>query len=254
MRTAPLAEDRLTRPEALGFHERGYVGPITLCAPHEMARIRERIEREVLPTPGPDPAQPLHCRHLDRQVIHELVTHPAIVIRAVSLLGADLMCWSSNCWIKEPGAGEIPWHQDFRCWPLEPALNLTAWIAIDTVDEENGCVRLIPGSHRRLLPEVRDPGGGFATRADPAGIDEDEAVPMALAPGQCFLFNERLLHQSNPNRSGRRRFGFTVRLTATWVHVRQDHPQQTFPGHSNLLVHGADRAGINRIHRHAPAR
>jgi ectoine hydroxylase-related dioxygenase (phytanoyl-CoA dioxygenase family) len=246
------AEQRLTREEAIAYHQRGYLGPITLCSPEVMAAIRERIELEVLPTSGPNPDLASHCRHLDHRAVHDLVTHPAIVGRAASLLGEDLMCWSSNFWIKEPGGAAIPWHQDFRYWPLEPVINLTAWIALGDVDEENGCVRVIPGSHVRQCPEVANPGGAFATMADPAAFDASAAVPMNLRAGQCFLFNERLLHGSEANRSPRRRLGFAVRIAPTWVHLRQDLPRQTFRGHSNLLLHGADRVGINRVHAHAP--
>jgi ectoine hydroxylase-related dioxygenase (phytanoyl-CoA dioxygenase family) len=250
--TTAIHEPPLSREDILAYRDRGYLGPITVCSPDEMAIIRGRIEREVLPTTGPNPANPTQCRHLDRRVIHDLVTHPAVIARVVPLLGSDLMCWSSNFWVKEPGADEIPWHQDSRYWPLEPMLNLTAWIAIDAADEDNSCVRVIPGSHRRDYAETVDGRAGWRSRVDPALFDESQAVPMALAPGQCFLFNERLLHQSNPNRSSRRRIGLAVRLTTTWVHLRRHEHQNSFPEHSNLLVHGEDRVGINRIHTTAP--
>jgi ectoine hydroxylase-related dioxygenase (phytanoyl-CoA dioxygenase family) len=243
----------LSRAEILAYRDRGYLGPITLCSPDEMAEIRGRIDREVLRTTGPNPTNPSQCRHLDRRVVHDLVTHPAVIGRAVSLLGPDVMCWASNFWMKEAGGDEIPWHQDSRYWPLEPMLNVTAWIAIDQADEENSCVRVVPGSHRREYPETVDERAGWRSRVDPALIDEAQVVPMVLAPGQCFLFNERLLHQSNPNRSSRRRLGLAVRLTTTWVHLRRHEHRHSFPEHSNLLVHGEDRAGINRIHTTAPS-
>jgi hypothetical protein len=72
-------------------------------------------------------------------------------------------CWSSNAWIKEPGVHEIPWHQDFLYWPLEPALNDTAWIAIEAADRANGCVNIIQLSHGTNLPQVRHEGAGYST-------------------------------------------------------------------------------------------
>ena len=51
--------------------------------------------------------------YLDCPLIHELATHPAVVKRMAALYGPDLLLWRTNFFVKEPGAKEIPWHQDF---------------------------------------------------------------------------------------------------------------------------------------------
>jgi len=237
----------LSPDEAARFHEQGYLGPFALCSPDEMAALRRRIETDVLPTDGSNPRNRLQCRHLDRRVVHDIVTDPAILDRVASLLGDDLILWATYFFNKEPGGAEIPWHQDFNYWPLEPVVNLSAWIAIDPVTTENSCVRILPGSHKKIVPHVpsRD-GMAFGEEADPACIDDTRAVDMELAPGEFFLFNERLLHQSNPNRSDRRRLGLTARFTVPFVRVEHDRAP-LFPGHCNVLVRGEDRMGFNRL-------
>jgi ectoine hydroxylase-related dioxygenase (phytanoyl-CoA dioxygenase family) len=237
----------LCREEVDCFHERGFLGPFALCSPAEMGDLRTRVENEVLSTPGPNPKNPLQCRHLDRRVVHDLVTGPAILDRMASLFGEDLILWATYFFNKEPGGKEIPWHQDFNYWPLEPVVNLSAWIAVDPATRENSCVRIIPGSHKKIVRHVpsRD-GMAFGEEADPAEIDESKAVEMELRPGEFFLFNERLLHQSNRNDSNRRRLGLTCRVTVPLVRIEHDRPP-LFPGHANVVVRGADRMGFNRL-------
>ena len=71
-----------------------------------------------------------------------------------SLYGPDLLLWRTNFFIKEPGAKEIPWHQDFNYWPLEPPIIISAWIAVDSATLENSCLQIVPGSHRKVVPHV----------------------------------------------------------------------------------------------------
>ncbi len=243
---ATLAQG-LDRVQVLRFHEDGYLGPFALCTPEEMAGIRARIEQEVLTRDGPNPKSRDHNRHLDSRVVYDLAAHSEILSRAATLFGPDLVCWSSNFFTKEPGGKEIPWHQDFNYWPIDPPLNLSAWLAIDRVTEENSCCRIIPGSHHKIVPHISAAEGmAFGEMADPRGVDESKAIPMELEPGEFFLFNERLLHQSHRNRSSRRRMGFAVRLTLPFVKVPHDVPP-LFPGHRAVLVAGEDRFGLNRL-------
>ena len=103
--------------------------------------LKHQPEIEViLKTDAPDHKNRVHNRHLDYPLIYELATHPSIVERMTSLYGPDLLLWRTNFFVKEPGAKEIPWHQDFNYWPLEPPIIISAWIAIDSATLENSCL------------------------------------------------------------------------------------------------------------------
>jgi len=237
----------LTAAEVAQFQELGYLGPYTLCSVEAMAAIRTRIETEVLTSDGPNPKNRLQCRHLDHRFLYELCAHPAVLERARCLFGPDLVLWATYFFNKEPGGSEIPWHQDFNYWPLEPVVNLSVWLAIDAVTVENACVNLIPGSHKKIVPHVRSREGmAFGEEADPTQVDASKAIPMELAPGQFFLFNERTLHQSHKNTSQKRRMGMTMRLTVPLVKLVHDKPP-LFPGHANIQLCGTDPLGFNRL-------
>jgi len=229
------------------YHDNGYLGPFTAVSEEEMAAIRAHIDDNVLQRDGPNPRTRVQSRHMDSAVVYDLATHPAIVERMASILGPDLIMWATNFFIKEEGGSEIPWHQDINFWPLEPPINISAWIAIDNVTIENSCVRLIPGSHKRSIPHIAaDQGMAFGEMADPAYFDEGQAINMELRPGQFFLFTERLLHHSFANRSSLRRMGMSIRVTLPIVAIDQKNPP-LHPGHTAILVHGRDSMGFNRL-------
>lgn len=233
---------RLGRDEIDHFHREGFLGPYMLCTPREMDDLRAQLEQRGIT----DESYRAHqSRHLDQRLVYDLCVHPAVIERIACLIGPDLTLWRSNFFNKEPGDKEIPWHQDINYWPIEPALNISAWLAIDAVTAENSCVQVIPGSHRTMVPHIpATKDQKFKEQADPAYIDTSKAVNMELKPGEFFLFTERLLHHSEPNRSNKRRLGLSVRVTMPFVKVESE---QLFKGHGVILVRGVDHYGFNHM-------
>ena len=211
-----------------------------------MDRTRQGIDT-VLESNGFTGDPTLH-RHLDARIVHDLCADPAIVERAAGLLGPDLLVWHSRFFDKPPGSGPIPWHQDMAFWPIEPDVCVTAWIAIDRADKGNGCVEVIPGSHRRQVPHVASTGTGrFGQKAAPDYVDENAKVTIELEPGQFFLFDRWLLHGSPANESNRRRLGLSVRIVPAYVRVDFERMSPRPPQLGAQVVHGEDRFGLNRI-------
>jgi len=235
----------LSRDEVNFFVGNGYLGPYAAMTPAEMTPVREAIEANVLNTDGPNPRRPMQSRHMDNAAVYDLASHPAIIERIAGLLGPDVVVWTTNFWLKEPGGAEIPWHQDINFWPIEPPVNVSAWVAIDEVTVENACVQVIPGSHRQFLQHSRAPAEmAIAEMVDPNAYDAGTAVNMELKPGEFFLFSERLLHASSKNTSDRRRLGLSIRITVPFVHIFQD--SHLHPGHTAILAKGKDVMGFNR--------
>lgn len=245
---ATMANEYALSPnEVMQFHIEGYLGPFQLMAPEEMVRLDAELERCVFQTGGPSPIAPQQSRHIDCPLVYDLATRPQILDRAESLYGPDLILWATYFFSKPSGGKEIPWHQDSNYWPLEPVINLSAWIAIDHCDIENACVRLIPGSHKRTIPHIpADDGMEFSEMADPAYFDPSQAIPMELLPGEFFLFNEKVLHSSPPNLSLRRRRGMTARFTIPIVRIEHDSPP-LHEGHRAIVVRGEDRMGFKKL-------
>jgi len=234
----------LSSEEVKQFHQNGFHGPFTVHSPGEMEKIRNVIDSTVLPTEGPNKKVNTTMRHLDKKVIYDLCTHEEITGRIRGILGPHLLLWAGTMWNKMPGGKEIPWHQDLNYWPIEPIINLTAWIAVDEVKVENSCLELIPGSHKKIIPHIKTEGKWFQEEADPNYFDTNERVQFPMQPGQCILFNEKLLHHSEPNHSSLRRLAIAPRFTIPIVRIDHD---ALFPGHAAILVRGEDYMGFNRL-------
>lgn len=133
---------------------------------------------------------------------------------------------------KPPGhPHETPWHQDLSYYvrPVAPAgmvsprAGIQFWIALDDVDEENGCMEFVPGVHRGPLFEHRiasgdpDDEGRLLAMTDPAtDLDLSTVVVGAIPAGGCTLHRETTPHYTPPNRSSsrpRRAYIFTVSAT-----------------------------------------
>jgi ectoine hydroxylase-related dioxygenase (phytanoyl-CoA dioxygenase family) len=126
-------------------------------------------------------------------------------------------------------------------------LCISAWIAIDAVGPHNGCVEVIPGSHRWQLTHVASSGTGrFGLRAEPTELDVSSAVPIELEPGQFFLFDRWLVHRSPVNRSNAPRIGLSARFTTPAVRVDCKRLVARTPAYGVQLVRGSDHFGYNR--------
>lgn len=237
----------LTPDERAKYETQGYVGPFTAFDPVEMERVRRIICDTVLRTPTPyAPVHPNKVRHLDSRTVFDVCQAPPIVDRVASVYGPDLLLWASTVFDKPPardGALEsYPWHKESYYWDLDPMQGVSAWLALTEATQDNGCMELIPGSHRCDIPWIQedDPRNSlwFSGRAaDPARFSDKDRVQMILEPGQFFLFSESLLHRSNPNDSQTRRCGLSMRYTQPSVRIRGAPP--------SILVRGRDGFGHN---------
>ena len=135
---------------------------------------------------------------------------------------------------------------------IVPATNVSAWLALTESDRGNGCVKVIPGTHRKWYDTSEVEGSGMFNRGlwlD--GFDDAEADYIELEAGQFFLFNESLVHGSDPNPSDRDRTGVVYRYTPTSTRVlegrRIDESGMPLARWHAILVHGRDEHGHNRL-------
>jgi ectoine hydroxylase-related dioxygenase (phytanoyl-CoA dioxygenase family) len=230
--------------------ERGFLPVVDVLTHDEANRCRasfDTLEREV----GPETAEVrILDRHLDVEFVWRLATHLRVLDPVEAVLGPDILLLASNFFCKYPaeerGERFVAWHQDVTYWGLEPPRAITAWIAIDDADVENGCMSVIPGSHRLgiLMHGKSDRAGNLLSinQEVPDGlVDEARAVSMPLRAGQMSLHDGMLLHGSHPNRSRRRRSGLAVRFTTP--DVRQVAPNSLRGYYRPVLVRGIDRHG-----------
>lgn len=165
-------------------------------------------------------------QHFAEPFIHDLATHPALLAAVAEILGPefDLLATHFFCKYGEgaPAAKFVAWHQDVTYWGLEPPVAVTAWLAIDDADVENGCMRVLPGTHAagiRAHGTASQSGNLLSVNQEvPVSAEEEaSAVDLPLKAGFASLHDGCLIHGSLPNRSLRRRCGLTIRYVPTHV-------------------------------------
>lgn len=143
-----------------------------------------------------------------------LVTDPRLQRIARAFLGPDLACFTAHYICKPAYDGQaVLWHQDGSYWNLEPMNGLTLWVAIDRSGSDNGCLRMLPASHRLpLLPVMArdDVPNMLASSVGAEYIDESCAVEIHLEPGDVSIHHPNIIHGSQPNTSAHRRCGLDI--------------------------------------------
>lgn len=137
------------------------------------------------------------------------------------LLGTEVEAKNMQWFNKPPRIGkETPAHQDGYYFMLEPNEALTMWLAIDSVDEKNGCVRYIPASHKNgMRPYTASNVLGFSQGiSDYHAEDQAMEIPMIVEPGDIIIHHSLTIHRADPNTSVRTRKGLGFIYYSTLAH------------------------------------
>ena len=225
--------------EVAAYHRDGFHFPVRALTTSEAAGYRRGLEAHEAKSGAPLQGNWRHKTHLLFTWADELAHHPAILDAVEDVIGPDILCWTTNFFIKEAKSpGFVSWHQDATYWGLEPDDVVTAWVALTKSDLASGCMKVIPGTQTAAqIPHVdtfhKD---NLLSRGQEVAVavDEAQAVDIVLQPGEISLHHIKLVHGSAPNLSDNRRIGFALRYIPT--HVRQTKVRD-----SAMLVRGVDR-------------
>lgn len=220
------------------YRDEGYVAPVRVMSEARAAQLRERLEAVERAQGGPLQGAMRHKSHLLFTWLSELV-HDSVILDAVEdLYGPDLLCWTTNFFIKEARhPAFVSWHQDSTYWGLSSPDVVTAWVALTDSHAANGAMAVIPGSHKLDQLAHRDTfsADNLLTRGQELAVDVDAAAArvITLRPGEMSLHHVRIVHGSPPNPSPDRRIGFAIRYIPTSVRQLQGADSAT-------LVRGVD--------------
>jgi phytanoyl-CoA hydroxylase len=168
----------------------------------------------------------VHFPHWVSDASLKLVRHGGICEVLSRITGAHLPFWDgrvkcmqSMLFLKPPGLQGQAWHQDERFIPTRDRSLVGAWIALDDADLENGCLWVLPGSHRMgYLHPTREHGNReeFDASDEAYGFDDTDAVAVEVQAGDVVFFNGYLLHRSFRNRSTRTRRALVNHYMNAW--------------------------------------
>ncbi|MGP2436109.1 phytanoyl-CoA dioxygenase family protein [Streptomyces sp. JW3] len=262
-----------TRPESTGgtlaarFDRDGYAVLPNALTPDEVARLRAetvricRGERGAVAGAPPaageesddDTVRKFLCVHYPHKLsalMLDTMRHPAVVGPLTELLGPDIKAMQSMLFVKSEGRPGQAWHQDEMFIPTRDRSLTAAWLALDDATVDNGCLWVLPGSHRSgvIHPNRRHDDARYDCTVESYGFpyDEADARPVEIAAGSVLLFNGYLLHKSLPNtgRHGFRRALVNHYMRASsllpWAPPGEDVPMAQADFRDIVLVAGRD--------------
>lgn len=227
----------LSAEQVTCYRRDGIVQPLNVLSAPEVQRLYAQYQGESVRIKGRTNQKP----HLLYTWLDALVRDVRILDAVESLLGPDILCWSSQFFSKTAGdSAYVSWHQDATYWGLSSHDVVTAWVALTPSTELSGCMQVVKGTHHQQVSHAdRFDEANMLSRGQEiqVQVDVNTVTQVVLEPGQMSLHHVLLFHGSQPNRSDWPRIGYAIRYIPT--HLQQRSPLRD----SALLVRGLDRYG-----------
>lgn len=235
---------RLTQEEVNRYYDNGYVLVHEQLFPSDKLRRLQSIFEEHLAEKGGKLSDELDTPHFRDDRLLEFLLGDEALDLVEPLLGPNIGLWSSHFICKDPYVGRAtPWHEDSAYWKGRLSgydKIATIWLALDRSSKENGCMRVIPGTHKNGFSEYEDVDSQknlFKTQIK--NVDDKAAVYFELEAGECSIHDSRIIHGATANTSPYRRCGYTMRYFSTEHKVIPDKN----PNFKVWLARGKDIAG-----------
>jgi non-heme Fe2+,alpha-ketoglutarate-dependent halogenase len=195
------------------YKDEGFVAPINIFSKEKAKEIRNQIELIEKELPGELDKSGRYNAHLISPLLDE-VTHSSKILDAVeSLIGKNILVCGTTLFIKNPNEKDyVSYHQDAKYIGLEPHNWMTAWVAVTDSNEENGCMKMWPGSHLDIKNhDEKFNEENLLTRGQTVeNVPDNEVKSVELVAGQMSLHHPRIVHGSGVNKSNDRRIGFVI--------------------------------------------
>lgn len=163
----------------------------------------KKVDGLVLPEANrPGEVSKIFKLHRDHAVFREFAARTEVTQIVAELIAPDIDCFLSQFIFKTPGAWGQPWHQDSYYFPFTPARPVVGvWLAVTEATLENGCLHVLPGSHREPVHEHipdRRPNANYGY-VEIVDHDMADSEPVLMQPGDLLVFDSHLMHRSTDN-------------------------------------------------------
>lgn len=227
----------LTHAQLASYAELGFLHSIPILSPGEVRHFRAEVEETCVALGG-------HVTRLDGPHLYfrwawDLSTHPRVLDCMEQLIGPNILLKSTRLFYKfAQSPSFVGWHQDGITERVDQAFVPAIWLGLTEATAENGCLRVVPRSHRLgLVPHADRPNpNNLTTQGLTAQVDIESPHDIIMREGEMSLHHPLILHASNPNQSEESRIGFSAtystsalissRTAVAWV--RGDGPRDCF--------------------------
>jgi non-haem Fe2+, alpha-ketoglutarate-dependent halogenase len=241
----------LSNDQVREYEQDGVVFPMQVLSGDEVAHARKALEALKTALGTQADSKRFRNLHFFHPWAMQMTMHSRILDAVEDVIGPNILVHGTGLFWKLPrDPGYVPWHQDGYNANLSEQY-VTAWIALSDSSIDNGCLRVVRGSHRHgisaheltaVSPDNIGTGGLEIARE----VEEGEATDVILAPGEMSLHHVAMIHGSNANTSDRPRIGYAVRYVPPSTRQKLEH-------HPVILARGHDPIGHYRRLEDAPS-
>jgi ectoine hydroxylase-related dioxygenase (phytanoyl-CoA dioxygenase family) len=250
MSTPTLTPPRLSPEQVARYHAEGYlIYPEAVLPQAKFDALKAHFERKLAALPPEARPESMDVPHFTDVALFEWLFADEILDLVEPITGPDIALFSSHFICKPKGDGKrVPWHEDSAYWKtMLPTMDtlVTVWLAIDPSLPINGCMYVIPRTHREGQQGFSDyepvdtTKNVFANEIIQPHRDQSKAVPCELTPNHASLHDSRLIHGSAANTSNLRRCGYTMRFMSSRLKLTETARAY----HQIYLARGRDLAG-----------
>ena len=204
----------LTAKQLEHYKNKGYVSPVNALTSSEAKEIRDEIEKIEKDWPSALEGINRNYIHLISPIFNKVCLNKNILDAVQSIIGKNILICGTTLFIKNPNEkGFVSFHQDAKYIGLEPHNWVTVWLAVTVANEQNGCMRMLPGSHKENLKthEEKFDENNLLTRGQTiTNVSLNKTDPIILKAGQISLHHPTIVHGSGLNHSNDRRIGFVI--------------------------------------------
>tara|TARA_Y100001970_G_scaffold276552_1_gene379397 strand:- start:539 stop:1366 length:828 start_codon:yes stop_codon:yes gene_type:complete len=196
------------------YNDKGYISPVNALSSSEAKEIKDEIEK--IEKDWPDALEGINRNyiHLISPIFNKVCLNKNILDAVESIIGKNILICGTTLFIKNPNEKDfVSFHQDAKYIGLEPHNWVTVWLAVTDANEHNGCMRMLPGSHKENLKihEQKFDENNLLTRGQTiTDVSLDKTEPIILEAGQVSLHHPLVVHGSGLNQSSDRRIGFVI--------------------------------------------
>ena len=198
------------------YRSKGYISPLGALTSNEAKEIRNEIEKIEKNWPGALEGINRNYVHLISPLLNKVCLNKNILDAVESIIGKNILICGTTLFIKEKKEkGFVSFHQDAKYIGLEPHNWVTVWLAVTDSNEKNGCMRMLPGSHKENLKfhEEKFDKNNLLTRGQTIkDVSLDKTDPIILKAGEISLHHPLIVHGSGLNNSDDRRIGYIYLL------------------------------------------
>jgi ectoine hydroxylase-related dioxygenase (phytanoyl-CoA dioxygenase family) len=233
---------KLSELEVARYERDGFLFPVEAFSREQASRYLDQLE-SFERNQGQEFGKGHNFKpHLLFRWVDEIVHHKAVLDAVEDLIGPDIRLFHLTVWPKHAhDPAFVSWHQDATYFGLEPAVHVTAWVALTDAEIEAGCMEAVPGSHKagQMHHGETSSEHNLLSRGQTLTeeFDRKDTNFMALQAGQMSLHHTHLIHRSGANMSNHRRVGLGISYIPTSATCRSSQKLAA------RLVRGTDHYG-----------